>query len=465
MRNLLALAAVQQLVPPGASYLRILCYREPQHFDAAAASSAARLGMPAAPSGGADEIRSILIDVQGPLDGAVAGAPRPKVTGWALNANGKAAPRLMDVSNQMNPEQLAEQSVDLNLRLMRWRLMPQLNNEAIAASKCLLIGAGTLGCAVARCLLGWGVRTITLVDSGIVSYSNPVRQSLFNFEDCVGGDTPKAQAAADALKRIFPAVNATAHRVGIPMPGHAVGSGESAQIEKDVAQLEELVRTHDIIYLLTDTRESRWLPTLLAARHRKLAITVALGFDALVVMRHGVTPPAGGPPHLGCYFCNDVVAPANSMIKRTLDQQCTVSRPGLSMVASALAVELMVTLMHHPQGSSAQADLVGDDESAAGPDAPRSPLGGVPHQVRATLPLFRTACLSGSSFDKCTACSGTVLSAYGSEGFPFLLKAFNSSTYLEDLTGLTQMKAEAEAALESMQDYGNADEGEGDDDF
>ena len=55
-------------------------------------------------------------------------------------------------------------------------------------------------------LQGWGVRHMTLVDNGAVSYSNPVRQSLFVFEDSVGGGRPKAAAAADALKRIFPGV-------------------------------------------------------------------------------------------------------------------------------------------------------------------------------------------------------------------------------------------------------------------
>ena len=110
---------------------------------------------------------------------------------------------------------------------MRWRILPELNLEKVAATKCLLLGAGTLGCYVARVLMvrtpsctivsilltvsplgmqGWGVRTITLLDSSRVSFSNPVRQPLFEFEDCLEGGKPKAQCAADRLKRIFPGV-------------------------------------------------------------------------------------------------------------------------------------------------------------------------------------------------------------------------------------------------------------------
>lgn len=54
------------------------------------------------------------------------------------------------------------------------------------------------------------------------------------------------------------------------MPGHTVGESMLNKTLKDIQLLEELIQKHDAIFLLTDSRESRWLPTLLAAYFDKV---------------------------------------------------------------------------------------------------------------------------------------------------------------------------------------------------
>lgn len=156
---------------------------------------------------------------------------------------------------------------------------------------------------------GWGVRKITFVDSGTVSFSNPVRQPLFNFQDCIGGGAQKAIRASQALSEIYPGVDSTGHVLTVPMAGHSIT--DSPKSRSDFELLQKLIDEHDVIFLLMDTRESRWLPTVMGKAAGKIVMNAALGFDTYVVMRHGVKSDSNSTPGLGCYFCNDVVAPAD----------------------------------------------------------------------------------------------------------------------------------------------------------
>ncbi|KAK3248623.1 Ubiquitin-like modifier-activating enzyme ATG7 [Cymbomonas tetramitiformis] len=465
LRNLLLLAAAQW----GSRAVRVVCAREKAgRLDPTFSLmvDAVLPEVPAAWPAAADHPPSQ--EVEDPA--AVPAMAVPKTLGWEVNARGRMGPRCVDLGPTMDPTQLATQAVDLNLKLMRWRVLPELNTEMLAATKCLLLGSGTLGCAVARTLQGWGFRHITMVDNGKVSYSNPVRQSLFEFEDCKNGGRPKAEAAAERLKAIFPGVKAAGEQLHIPMPGHNVSPQEEGAVMRDVARLEELVLEHDAVFMLMDTRESRWLPTVLCAHHEKIGINCALGFDGYVVMRHGhglskstddVAEGVGeascsSAPRLGCYFCNDVVAPIDSTRDRTLDQQCTVTRPGLAPIAGALAVELLVTLLHHPQGDKAAADTASSEAS------PESPLGLVPHQIRGSIAHLNQLLIHGPAFKQCTACSPQVVQEWRTDSQRLVMRACNEPKYLEDLTGLTAMHTEVDSAMEA---WGDEDENSDEDDF
>ncbi|KAL4451192.1 hypothetical protein ABPG77_009264 [Micractinium sp. CCAP 211/92] len=586
LRNLLLMAAARWHV----RRLPVLCLRERHGVFDATASLALDVTLPELPPG---------------FHPAALG-------GWEPNERGKAGPRTADLAPAMDPRQLAEAAVQLNLRLMRWRAAPALDVGAIGAARCLLLGAGTLGCSVARALLGWGVRHITLVDNSRVAYSNPVRQSLFTFEDCLSGGRPKAAAAAEALARIFPGACARGVQLSVPMPGHPLAEAEVPQVLRDVAALEGLVDAHDVVFLLTDTRESRWLPTLLCAARGRLAINAALGFGSFMVMRHGAplppeppgqepqaplqqgraaeqgeghaavagqgeeeqqqadlqqhiqqqrvvgqqvgqqeeagSTPAGSeagqqgqedgsraaagaaagladlslaahehpqppqqqqdeqqrgreqgaalqagsragtagsghtglviatpymaapPPRLGCYFCNDVVAPLDSTRDRSLDQQCTVARPGLSAIAGSLAVELMAAVLAHPAGVAAPPAGGMPGTSAGRPPAPAAaaarqelPLGEPAHMIRGELGGFSQTCLAGQAFSQCTACSPAVVREYRRRGADFVLEGLLEPSSLEDLTGLTELHRSSEAALEAWasSDDGEEEEGQG----
>ncbi len=127
--------------------------------------------------------------------------------------------------------------------------------------------SGCFGCVFAF-LQGWGCRKITFVDSGKVAFSNPVRQSLFEFADCLEGGRPKAEAAAAALQRIFPEADAQGVQLTIPMPGHPVkeGSPQHKHTSETVQKLDALVQVSNT---LVTTLSISPPPLLFAFRGRR----------------------------------------------------------------------------------------------------------------------------------------------------------------------------------------------------
>ena len=189
----------------------------------------------------------------------------------------------------------------------------------------------------------------------------------------------------------------------------------------------------------------------MCAYHDKIAINAALGFDTYLVMRHGHcdTFSAAGissSGRLGCYFCNDIVAATNSQRDRSLDQQCTVTRPGklsylqselstyihtnkrckgLSYIAAALAVELMVALLQSPlqlrqPAPAATSSPSSSAEGGAGDSC-------VPHQIRGGVRSFGQRLLSTACFDCCTACGARVLEEFHRDPFAFVKKVSQAS--------------------------------------
>ena len=323
----------------------------------------------------------------------------------------------VDLKAMFNPETIAENAVDLNINLMKWRMCPYLNTEIIRTQKYLLVGAGTLGCHVSRALLGWGARHITFIDNGKVSYSNPVRQSLYTFEDSKNvGNNFKALLAAEKLKKIFPMVDAKGFNITIPLPGRTLIDKEAKEeYLKNLEILENQIKDCDIMFLLTDSRESRWYPTVIAKAFNKLVITAAIGFDSYLVMRHG-----NNENKLGCYFCTDISTPGDTSGNRTLDQQCTISRPGVSMICSGLACELAMSCCNNALNRGDK-----DDD--------------IPHQLRGNLINYEMQQFNFIYNTNCVACSDNIVKRYKEDREEFALGVMNDPYFIEKTCGIHEL--------------------------
>jgi adenylyltransferase/sulfurtransferase len=100
----------------------------------------------------------------------------------------------MIMTKPTNPSELSPEQA---MRYSRQLMLPALDfrgQEALLASKVLLIGMGGLGCAAAPYLVASGIGSITLVDDDTIDRSNLQRQILYREADI--GQSKVLQAAA-----------------------------------------------------------------------------------------------------------------------------------------------------------------------------------------------------------------------------------------------------------------------------
>ncbi|MBW9248977.1 MAG: molybdopterin-synthase adenylyltransferase MoeB, partial [Acidithiobacillus ferriphilus] len=167
------------------------------------------------------------------------------------------------------------------LRYARQILLPEIDiagQQALAASRVLIIGMGGLGCPAAQYLAAAGVGNLTVCDGDQVELSNLQRQILYSEADL---GRPKARAARDRLRAMNQQIRVSAWT-------------ESAQPESLAAALD----THDLVLDCTDNFSSRHAINR-ACRHagKPLVSAAAIRWEGqLAVFDFRV-------PESACYAC------------------------------------------------------------------------------------------------------------------------------------------------------------------
>lgn len=127
-------------------------------------------------------------------------------------------------------------------RYIRQQILPEIGakgQERLGSSRVLVAGVGALGCVSAELLARAGVGSLLIVDRDIVERNNLQRQLLFEDGDV---DRPKADAAAEALRRINPDIRV-----------------EGRAKDLNFSNAEDLVGRVDLVVDGTDNMETRFL--------------------------------------------------------------------------------------------------------------------------------------------------------------------------------------------------------------
>ncbi|OII72368.1 uncharacterized protein cubi_01248 [Cryptosporidium ubiquitum] len=357
---------------------------------------------------------------------------------------------LFDLKSYLTPHELQQRISTMNIDLIKWRLIPNFEPIHFKNLKFLIVGSGTLGCSVARNLIGWGIRNFTFIDNSKVSLNNPIRQCLFTLEDAKNKKN-KAQAAVERLRYICPDIHAEGIDFEIPILGDSTLSPE--QFLNSVDKTKNNILDSDVVMLLTDNKESRWLPTVLVAllnrycdRKRPiLCITVGLGFDSFIVVRNTFTEADYSAS--GCYFCGDFsINSKNNIFDIPVDQQCSVVRMGASYFASSIAVELVMNLSQHPLTWNAP-HLSNEFNKSEKNNENKSLLGTTPQCIRGFLADF-SFCTDPIQRNKsCIACSNELIDQIHKDEINTLTEIFINPRKVESISGLSNFKSKVEESV------------------
>jgi ubiquitin-like modifier-activating enzyme ATG7 len=281
-----------------------------------------------------------------------------------------------------------------NLKLLKTNIIKELDLNFLKNLKVLIFGAGCLGCAVARTLLTYNINSISFIDNGIVSHSNVIRQILYDSDD-IG--KYKANVISEKLQKIYKNINCKGYNITIPSPDHPILNTEYEDTINNINEIKLLIKENDILFLLTDNMESRWLPTMFGTYFNKKIITVGLSPENFVIIEHN--------HNSGCYFCSqDTIT--NSVINKSYDQRCTVVRGGLALLSSSLCVELLITNLFKNKKI---------------------------YQIRGSLENFDIKEIKSERYQYCIACSDHIKNLYEKYDINFILQACNKFEIIKNI--------------------------------
>lgn len=212
-------------------------------------------------------------------------------------------------------------NLDRYQRQIQFSPIGEAGQKKIRESTLFVAGCGATGSVIAAHAVRAGVGRLILCDRDIVELTNLPRQNLFDHEDALLG-RPKAEAAAQRLRRINPEV---------VVEPHAVDIGPH--------NVEALLESTDCVADGSDNFALRFLLNDAALKHTKPWIYTGV----IAATGHTMTIAPGGKPCLRCFIRTP--PPPGS-----IDTCATagVIGPAVGVMGSLAAAEMLRILAGHP---------------------------------------------------------------------------------------------------------------------